>query len=56
MALSPLANRKNVKSPADGNTGVRYQDSTAKVASIISGQKPLAKTGKRSGGCSDCNR
>lgn len=56
MALNPLANRRNVRSPKDGNSGVRFQDSTAKVASIIANQKPLAHTGKRSGGCSGCNR
>lgn len=55
--VSPLANRKNVKTPANGNNGVRFQDSTAKVAGIITGQKPLAQTGKRmGGGCAGCSR
>lgn len=56
MALNPLANRKNVRSPKDGNSGVRFQDSTAKVAAIIANAQPLAQSGKRSGGCSGCNK
>ena len=53
--VKPLANRKNVKTPANGNTGVRFQDSTAKVAGIITAQKPLAMSGKAPG-CSGCGR
>lgn len=58
MAVKPLANRKNVKTPADGNSGVRFKDSTAKVASeITSGVRPQV-SGKRpmTGGCSGCNK
>lgn len=56
MALKPLASRQHVKTPAHGNSGVRFQDSTAKVAGIIANAQPLAQTGKRNGGCSGCNR
>lgn len=54
MAVKPLANRKNVKTPADGNSGVRFQDSTAKVAGIINSGRPLQQTGRkeRCDGCS----
>lgn len=56
MALNPLANRKNVLTPSDGSTGVRFKDSTPRVAGIIAQSKPLAQTGKRSGDCSGCSR
>lgn len=56
MALKPLASRQHVKTPAHGNSGVRFQDSTAKVASIIANAQPLAQTGKRSNGCPGCSR
>lgn len=54
MAVKPLANRRNVKTPANGNNGVRFQDSTAKVAGIINSGKPLQQTGRkeRCNGCS----
>lgn len=56
--VKPLANRRNVKTPANGNTGVRFQDSTAKVAGVITSQQPLYQTGKKmsGGGCSGCSR
>ncbi len=55
MAVKPLANRSNVKTPANGNTGVRFQDSTAKVADIISSGKPLQQTGRKER-CSGCSK
>jgi len=54
--VKPLANRGNVKTPAHGNTGVRFKDSTAKVAGVITSQQPLYQTGKKMSGCSNCSR
>lgn len=56
MVLNPLANRKNVRSPKDGNSIVRLKDSTAKVAAIIANAQPLAQSGKRNGDCSGCSK
>lgn len=57
MALKPLANRKNVVGPDNGNSTVRFKDSTAKVAAEIMGGMRGQVSGKRpSSGCSDCNK
>lgn len=52
----PLANQKNVVTPSNGNMGVRFKDSTGKVAGILNGGvRPMASKGA-SGGCKSCGR
>lgn len=53
---TPLKGRENVKKVSDGNGGVRFTDSTAKVASIITaGVMPSASKGSK-GGCKSCGK
>ena len=51
----PLANQKNVVTPSNGNMGVRFKDSTGKVAGILNGGvRPIASKG--ASGCKSCGR
>lgn len=53
---TPLKGRENVKKPSEGNSGVRFQDSTAKVAGILNGGvMPSASRGSK-GGCKSCGK
>ncbi|WP_179108115.1 hypothetical protein [Rodentibacter pneumotropicus] len=56
MSYTPLKERENVKKRNEGNNGVRYTDSTAKVAGIIhGGMMPSAGKGSKRG-CSSCGK
>lgn len=55
MAINITPNRKNVPKASDGNQPVRFQDSTAKVGSmILNGHRTQAS--KKGSGCADCNK
>lgn len=59
MAYTPLKGRENVKKLSDGNSGVRLQDSTAKVAGILNGgAAPSSNKGRQGNksGCTGCGR
>lgn len=53
MALNVLSGRANVVKKSQGNTAVRVQDSTAKVAAMMGGGSG-ASVQKKSGGCQSC--
>lgn len=56
MSYTPMKGRENVKKPNTGNGGVRFTDSTAKVANILNGgMMPSASRGGK-GGCKSCGR
>lgn len=53
-AIKPLANRKNVVKPSDGNSPFKYRDGTANVSAVlVSGN--LAGRSKK-GGCKGCGK
>lgn len=52
--FKPLANRHNVVKPSNGNSPVRFRDSTATVASVITGGNGTPVRAKR--GCGSCGR
>lgn len=57
MSYTPLKGRENVKKLNEGNNGVRYTDSTAKVAGIIiGGVMPSASRGVKRSGCRSCGK
>lgn len=51
-----MATNQHIVKPSDGNQGVRFQDSTAKVAGILNNGVRSQVSGKKSGGCSGCNK
>ncbi|WP_439327601.1 hypothetical protein [Lonepinella sp. BR2357] len=56
MSFTPMKGRENVVKPNEGNGGVRFTDSTAKVAKEINGGvMPSASRGGK-GGCKSCGR
>lgn len=57
MAYTPLKGRGDVKKLNEGNNGVRFTDSTAKVAGIITGgHLPASSKGVKGKGCSGCGK
>lgn len=51
---TPLKGRENVKKLSEGNGGVRFTDSTAKVAGIITGGVMPSASKAKKGDCSSC--
>ncbi|WP_439234943.1 hypothetical protein [Lonepinella koalarum] len=56
MSYTPLKGRDNVVKPSEGNGGVRFTDSTAKVAKEISGGVMPSASRAAKGGCKGCGR
>lgn len=53
---TPLKGREDVKKLNQGNNGVRFTDSTAKVAGIINGGVMPAASKGSNRGCTDCEK